>query len=450
MCPGSHLVITPQTLQGAPSYADIARRRALASNDSQGVTGAKSSATSDQPLQSRGRRPVNNPTTAVPATASTTPSRTTRDRDTRDPDTAPNARSRDGQVSPNIGVFVVVVLNIGLPLQPPAVADEAQGEGNTIRPHAPKVDRKPSTHSAHTPNQPSLPTTPPSHAGAPAITKTASSWTGTARSVLPVDPASDARNSGASSKVSHAPDEVKGSAYPSEQIRSSPSASPHKPPLPSGRAAPVVGSPSQPQPVSGPRSLDRSNSRIQGNEGVEREAKRVTEGSTLDKTERKRTTTPKEPESHQENSATDSYNAQRRKPESSPPSSFASHSKRYPNTAPESSPERTYSYGLGYGPGSSTSHLPSDAESRGRARHSSDSLLSSDTREVSAKPLPASISATRSLSKDSVGVLSTNNPTGSSVTLTRDFPPQWATPKFVLHHPSPELCLPVCLRQSPR
>ena len=35
-------------------------------------------------------------------------------------------------------------------------------------------------------------------------------------------------------------------------------------------------------------------------------------------------------------------------------------------------------------------------------------------------------------------------------TLTRDLPPQWATPKFVLHHPSPELCLPVCLCQSPR
>src|SRR5205807_1248214 len=31
-------------------------------------------------------------------------------------------------------------------------------------------------------------------------------------------------------------------------------------------------------------------------------------------------------------------------------------------------------------------------------------------------------------------------------TLTRDLP----TPKFVPHHPSPKLCLPVCLRQSPR
>lgn len=222
-----------------------------------------------------------------------------------------------------------------------------------VRPHAPKVDRtpslKPSTNSAHTPNQSILPTSPPSHAGAPTITKTASSQTRTARGVLPGDPSNDARNGGASSEVPHPPDEVKGSAYPSEQVRSSPSASPHKPPLPSGRAAPTAGSPSQPQPVTGPRSLDRSNSRIQGNEGVEREAKRATEGSTLDKTERKRTAAPKEHESHQENSATDSYNAQRRKPESSPPSSFAS------------------------------------------------------------------ISATRSLSKDSVGALSKDNPTGSSV-----------------------------------
>ena len=100
MSPGSHLVITLQTLQGAPSYADIARRRALASNDSQGVTDAKPSATSDQPLQSRGRRPVNNPTPAIPVTASTTRPRITKDADTSEADTAPNTRSRD--VSPNI------------------------------------------------------------------------------------------------------------------------------------------------------------------------------------------------------------------------------------------------------------------------------------------------------------------------------------------------------------
>jgi hypothetical protein len=100
MCPGPHLVITPQTLQGTPSYADIARRRALASSGSQGVTSAKSSETSDQPLRSKGRRPVNNPTPAIPATASTTRLRTTRDTDTSEVDTAPNTRSRD--VSPNI------------------------------------------------------------------------------------------------------------------------------------------------------------------------------------------------------------------------------------------------------------------------------------------------------------------------------------------------------------
>ena len=93
-------MITPQALQGAPSYADIARRRALASSDSQGVTSAKSSATSDQSLRSKGRRPVNNPTPAIPATASTTRLRTTKDTDTSEVDTAPNTRSRD--VSPNI------------------------------------------------------------------------------------------------------------------------------------------------------------------------------------------------------------------------------------------------------------------------------------------------------------------------------------------------------------
>jgi len=101
MYPGSHLAITPQTLQGAPSYADIAKRLS---------TGANTPATSD-PSRRRDRRLVNNPTTAVPATASTTRPRTSRDRDTSELDTAPKTRSRDGQVSPSFGVLVLVVLN---------------------------------------------------------------------------------------------------------------------------------------------------------------------------------------------------------------------------------------------------------------------------------------------------------------------------------------------------
>ena len=115
-----------------------------------------------------------------------------------------------------------MVPNSSPPLQPPAVADEALGEGNTIGPYAPRVDRipslnpslKPSTDSAHPPNPPSLSALPPSHAGAPAITKTASGWTRTARSRLPGVPESDARSGGASAELPHAPDEVKGSAYP--------------------------------------------------------------------------------------------------------------------------------------------------------------------------------------------------------------------------------------------
>jgi len=115
MYPGSHLAITPQTLQGALSYADMARR-VPPSNDSQGITGANPSATSDQPLRSKGRHPVNNPPVATPATTPTTRPRTMGDRDTSELDTPPKIQSQDGQVGPNIGVLVLLILNSSLPL----------------------------------------------------------------------------------------------------------------------------------------------------------------------------------------------------------------------------------------------------------------------------------------------------------------------------------------------
>ena len=86
----SHLAITPQALQGAPSYADNARRVA---------TGANTSPTPDQPSRRGDSRLVNNPTAAVPVTASTTRSRTSSVRERGDIDTAPKARPRGGQVS---------------------------------------------------------------------------------------------------------------------------------------------------------------------------------------------------------------------------------------------------------------------------------------------------------------------------------------------------------------
>ena len=379
--------------------------------------GSDTSPTSDQPSRRRDHCLVNNPTTTVPATAPTTHPRTSRDRDTSELNTASNTRSRDGHVSPSIGVLVLGVLNSSPPLQPPAVADEALGDGNTVGPHAPRVDRipsinpylKPSTHSAH--NQPSLSTAPPSHAVTPSITKTASGWTSIARGTLPGDPKSVPQTAGAPSDLPHAPRELKGPADPNEQGQSTPSASPRRPPL----AASAVDSPSQPQPVSGPRSLDRNNSHIRGSEGVEREAKRATEGSTSGNTERKRTITSQEPGSQQESPVADSYNAQRRKPESSFPSSFASHSQQYPKAAPEGSAESMHSYNLGHGPVSITSHLPSDGESRGGVGRPSDSLLSSNGQEVSLTPPPVSLSAsTQSIPKHATGVLSKNNPTGSS------------------------------------
>ena len=111
MYPESHMAITPQTL----SYADMARK-VPPSDDSQGITGADPSATPDQPLRSKDRRPVNNPTIAAPATTSTARPRTTGDRDTSEPDTAPKTHSQDGQVGTNIGVLVLVILNSSLSL----------------------------------------------------------------------------------------------------------------------------------------------------------------------------------------------------------------------------------------------------------------------------------------------------------------------------------------------
>ncbi|KAF8476359.1 hypothetical protein DFH94DRAFT_758739 [Russula ochroleuca] len=60
---------------------------------------------------------------------------------------------------------------------------------------------------------------------------------------------------------------------PSSQQERNPSAIPHRLPVP-----PATTDPLTPQPVSGPRQSDRSNSHVQGNEGVDRAAEQAVGG----------------------------------------------------------------------------------------------------------------------------------------------------------------------------
>ena len=80
--PGSRLAVNPRTLQKVPSYADFTRM-ALSRNDSQGVTGANPTATSNQPSGNRDPRLAGNLTTAGPLAGSTSRPRPTKHKDKR-------------------------------------------------------------------------------------------------------------------------------------------------------------------------------------------------------------------------------------------------------------------------------------------------------------------------------------------------------------------------------
>ena len=121
----AHLAITPQALQGAPSYADNAWRVA---------TGANTSPTSDQPSRRGDSRLVNNPTAAVPATASTTRPRTSRVRETGNPtdssaDIAPRPPTAVGS-SQNSAALRTMSSRVSAPTAP-ITPQAAQKEGET-------------------------------------------------------------------------------------------------------------------------------------------------------------------------------------------------------------------------------------------------------------------------------------------------------------------------------
>ena len=162
-------------------------------------------------------------------------------------------------------------------------------ERNTVKPLAQVVDRtpsvhsspKPSTHSAPTLNQPSVSTSlhPPHFAST--TTKAASGRMRTAHSKLPNESHEDAHTGGSPSELPPPPDKDKGKAYSNERGHTDPSAPSGTPPLPPEHPASAAGLHSRPpQPESGLQGLDRSSSRIRGNESVGREvtSRRVAEG----------------------------------------------------------------------------------------------------------------------------------------------------------------------------
>jgi len=193
----------------------------------------------------------------------------------------------------------------------------------------------------------------------------------------------------APSETSRSLDEGKGISDPDEQNRSNPSTASHRLASPPENVITKEESYSPPQPGSGPHLLQRSKSRAQEHEGVGSKAMRAPEPPISEK-ERKRTTASEEHEL-QETSATDPCDP-RRKAEPTPPSRYTRHDKRYPQTPPENSIERTYS-SFSRESDSGYASLPDADKSRGNAGSPSDSASSLAGTGSSITPPPTSFSA---------------------------------------------------------
>ena len=191
---------------------------------------------------------------------------------------------------------------------------DSSRESNATGPHVQQVDRpasasvrpsaKPSTSSPPL-NRPSASMSPLPSLPIPALSKPTSNRVHTAHGTPP--DGSQARPGGAPPELPHHRSEGRGKTPPDGQSQwhTSHSATPSRlPPPVDERAAAATESVSQSLPVSAPRSLDKSVSR--------REAKRATEGTTLDKKEKKGIALPEEYETAAEDFATGSDGAKRR------------------------------------------------------------------------------------------------------------------------------------------
>jgi hypothetical protein len=132
-------------------------------------------------------------------------------------------------------------------------------------------------------------------------------------------------------------DERNAKAYAEEPRYVNPSAAPHEQySQPHPVAVAPVEHPPRPQPAPDSRRLDKDNSRIQGIEGIDREAKRPTDEPTSDDT-RKRGPVSDERATHRDDSVAHAGVAHRRKAEPNPSNSHAPDTARYPNAPPGSS-----------------------------------------------------------------------------------------------------------------
>ena len=262
---------------------------------------------------------------------------------------------------------------------------------------------KPSSPSPPPLKQPSASTSPLPPPAAPVLAKMASNR---ARGALPYEPQVPSR--GTPFESPHPSGGDRGKAPPDEQSRMNSSVTPRGLPLPTdNRAAAATGPPSQPQPVSASRPLEKSNSRLIGSEGVPREAKQATEGPTSDRKERKGAAVLEEYETRSEDSATGSDGAKRRKAEPNPPTSFM-----HKQAPAESLVERTYSSSKpSRGDDFGTPHSET-GKSRGKVVQSSDPAPSLGMKETHfTRPPPA---PTQNQPKPDIGV----PPKGNSIGVT--------------------------------
>jgi hypothetical protein len=179
----------------------------------------------------------------------------------------------------------------------PFIQVDSPRERTVIRPYSEQVDRTASVRPSAKPSIPSPPLKRQSVSTSPLSSPPATSLTSsrmlTLRCTLPYEPQAPSR--GTPFESPH-PGEDRGKARPDEQGHN-PSA------IPPEHTPATTDPPTLPQPVSGPRRSDRTNSPIQANEGVDRGGEQAMVAPPSERNERKRVMVPEEHENRLKDSA---------------------------------------------------------------------------------------------------------------------------------------------------
>jgi hypothetical protein len=261
------------------------------------------------------------------------------------------------------------------------IQGDSPRERTVIRPHSEQVGRTASVRPSAKPSIPSPPLKRPSVSTSPLSSPPARSLTSSRmlalRGTLPYEPQAPSR--GTPFESPH-PGEDRGKARPDEQGHN-PSA------IPPEHTPATTDPPTLPQPVSGPRRSDRTNSPIQANEGVDRGGEQAMVAPPSERNERKRVMVPEE----HENRLKDSANAE---PNST--TGYAADVLHYIKASPDMS------------------------DSRGEVGQSSNSTLSLDRGESRITPSSASV-PTQNQPEGVIGLRPINN-TNSTVSSTNPCP----------------------------